>query len=34
VVKLIRDGSNLSADGRFRLINPKQSVELLKDRRR
>jgi subtilisin family serine protease len=32
VVKLIRDGSDLSADGRFRLINPKRSVELLKPR--
>jgi subtilisin family serine protease len=34
VVKLIRDGSDLSADGRFRLINPKRSVELLKARSR
>ena len=34
VVKLIRDGSDLSADGRFRLINPKRSVELLQARMR
>ncbi len=34
VIKLIRDGSDLSADGRFRLINPKRSVELLQARMR
>ncbi len=34
VVKLIKDGSDLSADGRFRLINPKRSVELLQARMR
>jgi len=34
VIKLIRDGSDLSKDGRFRLINPKRSVELLQARRR
>ncbi len=34
VVKLIRDGSDLSSDGRFKLINPKRSVELLQARAR
>jgi subtilisin family serine protease len=34
VVKLIRDGSDLSTNGRFRLINPKRSVELLRARAR
>jgi subtilisin family serine protease len=34
VVKLIKDGSDLSADGRFRRINPKRSVELLQARMR
>jgi subtilisin family serine protease len=34
VVTLIKDGSDLSADGRFRLINPKRSVELLQARMR
>ena len=34
VAKLIRDGCDLSADGRFRLINPKRSVQLLEARRR
>ncbi len=34
VVKLIKDGSDLSPDGRFRLINPKRSVELLQARTR
>lgn len=34
VVKLIRDGSDLSSDGKFRLINPKRSVELLQARMR
>ena len=34
VVKLIRDGCDLSADGRFSLINPKRSVELLQARMR
>jgi subtilisin family serine protease len=33
VVKLIKDGSDLSSDGKFRLINPKRSVELLQARR-
>jgi subtilisin family serine protease len=34
VVRLILDGSDLSADGKFRLINPKRSVELLQARMR
>ncbi len=34
VVKLIRDGSELSADGRLRLSHPKRSLELLQKRER
>jgi hypothetical protein len=33
-VRLIQDGSDVSADGRFRLINPKRSVDLLRARMR
>ena len=32
VVELIREASEPSADGRFRLINPKRSFELLQKR--
>jgi subtilisin family serine protease len=34
VVKLIKDGSDLSPDEGFRVINPKRSVELLQARMR
>ncbi len=34
VMKLILNGSDLSADGRYRMINPKRSVELLQVRMR